>query len=69
MFAHASLLETLTVMSARALGRALPFKPVKLDADGIAKNAELAAVLREMLEALGSEARTRALAAQAAAAE
>src|SRR6185436_8264934 len=65
-FAHASLMETLTVMSARPVGRALPFKPVKLDAGGIAQKPELAAALREMVAALCSEAGARALAAQAA---
>lgn len=61
-FAHASLLETLTVMSARPVGRVLPFKPVKLDAAGIVKHAELSAALREMISALCAEAGVRALA-------
>jgi NAD(P)H-dependent FMN reductase len=58
-YAHTSILETLTVMSARPFGVALPFKPVKLDAAGIAASPPLAAALRGALSRLCSEAGAR----------
>jgi chromate reductase, NAD(P)H dehydrogenase (quinone) len=56
-YAHTSILETLAVMSAHPLGSVLPFKPVKLDAAGIAADPKLSAALRATLDALCSEAR------------
>jgi chromate reductase len=57
--AWASLLETLTVMSARVIDDAsvtIPLDGRKLDADGIAENDELSRLVRASLSALTREA-------------
>jgi NAD(P)H-dependent FMN reductase len=68
-FAHASLLETLSVMSAKPLPSVLPVKPVKLDANGIVNEPRLSAAIRSALETLCSEARAGALAREGTAVE
>ncbi len=58
--AHASLIETLGVMSARLLAKAcieLPLRGARLDEDGIVADAGMAAALRRGLDTLALELR------------
>ena len=60
LHAHASLLETLGVMSARVLAKAcieLPLRGARLDEDGIVADAGMAAALRRGLGTLALELR------------
>jgi hypothetical protein len=63
LFAHPQLLETLRVMSARVVDEAcitLPVAGRRLDAKGIAADAELSAAIRGALDALAAAMSARA---------